>query len=76
MLFWLGLGALLLGSAAGTVYFTTARREARPDQYARYIYGCATVYGLLPITTGDWRWSLFAVPAALIVGSVIIARRR
>jgi hypothetical protein len=46
------------------------------DRYTRFIYTCALWWASLPIVTGDWRWSLLFLPAALVVASFIDRRRR
>ena len=33
------------------------------------------LFGLIPIATGDWRWALLLLPAALLAAHVMVQRR-
>jgi len=71
MFFWVWTLCLLAFSALGAARTRTARIE----QYARFIYVCAVWWALIPVVTGEWRWSLVFLPAGLLVARMMIRRR-
>ena len=63
--------ALLVFSAVGAVHF----RAAPAESYAPFLYWCAVFFGVVPVVTGDWIWSIATVPASLVVARMMLARR-
>lgn len=76
MIFWLLLIVLLVGAGSGALYFSSRRRAARPDQYRAYVYACGLLFGVLPIASGEWPWSLLLLPLGLTAGRMVIRRKR
>lgn len=71
MFAWLYMTALLVFSAFGAYRL----RAASPARYGRFVYVCAVLFGLLPVSTGDWGWALIALPVGLVVARLMIQRR-
>jgi len=71
MLAWVYIGGLLAFSTVGAYRL----RAASGRRYARFVYGCAVLFGLIPVTTGDSRWALVLLPAALVAAHVMLQHR-
>jgi hypothetical protein len=71
MLAWAYIIGLLVLSAIGAYRL----RAAASAQYARFVYGCAVLFGLIPVITGDWQWALLLLPAALVAARVMLRHR-
>jgi hypothetical protein len=65
MIFWLSLATLWIFSIGGAIYFRGERSVQHWSRYRSFIYACAILFAALPLTSGDWRWSLPLLPLAL-----------
>ena len=66
-LFWIVIATLAVGGWYGQYVLRRDPSEAGRQRYRRFGYTFAVAFGLMPVITGDWQWSLVAVPAALLV---------
>jgi hypothetical protein len=71
MLAWLYIVGLLVFSAVGAYRL----RAASPARYGRFVYACAVLFGLIPVSTGDWQWALILLPAGLVAAHVMLQNR-
>jgi hypothetical protein len=70
-------GTLFALSFIGGIYFGPSRRDPKTERmYTPFIYVCALGVAALPLTTGDWPWSLVALVPVLVTARFMIARRR
>jgi hypothetical protein len=75
VLFWAFVLVLAVGSWMGPFVL---RRDASPRgvaRYRRFVYLFALGFGLLPALTGQWQWSLLAVPLSELFARFVILRK-